>query len=91
MGRWPARGEPKCGFGGLFVQYDVTYQSGGEQQTVGVEAESAAEAAQMVQQQHGRGEDLFELISVQLLDELPADHHSTMPGSEGSTTAPSGA
>ncbi|MGI8643706.1 MAG: hypothetical protein ACR2LS_06270 [Thermomicrobiales bacterium] len=72
------------------MRYDVTYQSGGDQHTVGVDAENAAEAAQMVQQQHGHNEDLFELISVQLLDELPADHHSTMPGSESTPSSPTG-
>lgn len=72
------------------MRYEVTFQSGGEQTTAGVEADSAAEAAQTVQLEHGHGEDLFELISVQLLDELPPDHHSTVPGSEGTSSSPTG-
>ncbi|HEV2108113.1 MAG TPA: hypothetical protein VGR16_07605 [Thermomicrobiales bacterium] len=69
------------------MQYDVTYQVGGDQHVVRVDAADAASAAQTVQEEHGHGADLFELISVQLLDELPPEHHSTFPGSDHASSA----
>ena len=51
------------------MRYDVTYQIGGEERTDRVEAPDAAAAAAAVHDAHGRSADLFELISVQLLDE----------------------
>ncbi len=54
------------------MRYDVTFQLAGEQHTDHVDAADAASAAQMVQQRHGQSTEMFELISVQLLDEMPS-------------------
>jgi len=72
------------------MHYEVTYQVGGEQSVEHVDAADAASAAQRVQEIHGHGDGLFELISIHLMDELPADHHTGMPGSSsgGSTSSP---
>lgn len=51
------------------MRYDVTYQIAGEQRTDRVDAPDAAAAAAAIHDAHGRSADLFELISVQLLDE----------------------
>lgn len=64
------------------MHYEVSYQVGGEQRVEHVDANDAASAAQRVQELHGHGDGLFELISIHLMDELPADHHSTVPGSQ---------
>lgn len=69
------------------MRYDVTYQIGGEQHVTRVDAADAASAARAVQEEHGHSEDMFELISIQLLDELPPEHHSTLPGSEAESSS----
>ena len=51
------------------MRYDVTYQVAGEEHTDRVEAPDAAAAAAAIHEAHGRSSDMFELISVQLLDE----------------------
>lgn len=51
------------------MRYDVTYQIAGDERTERVEAPDAAAAAAAIHDAHGRSADLFELISVQLLDE----------------------
>jgi len=51
------------------MRYDVTYQVAGEEHTDRVDAPDAAAAAAAIHDAHGRTSELFELISVQLLDE----------------------
>ena len=51
------------------MRYDVTYQVAGEEHTERVDAPDAAAAAAAIHDAHGRSSDMFELISVQLLDE----------------------
>ncbi|CAA9555200.1 MAG: hypothetical protein AVDCRST_MAG49-2128 [uncultured Thermomicrobiales bacterium] len=53
------------------MRYDVTYQVGGEERTDHIDAPDAASAVAQVQEAHGRTAELFELISVNLLDEMP--------------------
>lgn len=50
-------------------QYDVVYQSGGEEHTERVSAPDAATAASHIQTEHGREEGLFELIAVNLIED----------------------
>jgi hypothetical protein len=52
------------------MHYNVTYHLGTEEFTAEVEAPDAATAVSKIQFDHGRSEDHFELISVQLLDSL---------------------
>lgn len=54
------------------MQYEVRYQVAGDEFATTVEAEDAATAARLVQEQNVSSEDPFELIQVQLLDE-PGD------------------
>ncbi len=51
------------------MQYDVRFQIAGEDRSQTVEAESAAEAAALVQEQFINSSDAFELIQVTLLDD----------------------
>jgi hypothetical protein len=53
------------------MQYEVRYLIGGEERSDIVEAETAADAARIVQDQFLRSESVFELIQVQLLDDQP--------------------
>jgi len=53
------------------MRYDVTYQVGGEERTDRIDAPDAASAVAQVQETHGRTAEMFELISVNLLDEMP--------------------
>lgn len=54
------------------MQYEVRYQVAGDEFATTIDADDAATAARVVQEQHLGGEDSFELIQVQLLDE-PGD------------------
>lgn len=49
-------------------QYDVVYQSGGQEFTQRVQADDAASAAAMIQNEHRREEGLFELIAINLIE-----------------------
>lgn len=51
------------------MQYDVRYQIGGEEATETVEADSAADAARVVQDKFLGSDDVFELIQVHLIEE----------------------
>lgn len=51
------------------MRYEVRYQIGGDERTVEVEADSAAAAAQLAQEEHLESEEVFELIQVHLLDD----------------------
>lgn len=53
------------------MRYEVRYQIGGEEHTVEVDVDDAATAAQSVQEQFLESHDVFELIQVQLLDDMP--------------------
>lgn len=50
------------------MHYSVTYLAGVTEHTEEIEAPDAATAVSKVQFEHGRTEEHFELISVQLLD-----------------------
>ncbi len=50
------------------MRYAVTYQVGGEEHVDELDAADAAAAVAAVHDAHGRSPELFELISVQLLD-----------------------
>ncbi len=65
------------------MHYEVRYLSGGDEQSVLVDAETAAEAAQLAQVESKslNAEDAFELVQVQLLDELEEVSH-VQPGQE---------
>jgi hypothetical protein len=54
------------------VQYDVTFQVGGEERVERVEAPDAATAVETVRAAHRGKPELFELIQVLLLDEHEA-------------------
>lgn len=51
------------------MQYDVRYQIGGEEHSEIVDADTAADAARIVQDQFLASGDVFELIQVHLLEE----------------------
>jgi hypothetical protein len=53
------------------MRYDVRYQVGGEEFSQEIDAEDAAMAASMVQDEFLASPEVFELIQVQLLDEMP--------------------
>jgi hypothetical protein len=59
------------------MKYEVRYIVDGEEFTEEVDVETAAEAAETVKQHHPHPGDTFELIQVQLMEdmpELPGDH-----------------
>ena len=62
------------------MRYDVTYQVAGEQHTERIDAPDAAAAAAAIHDAHGRSSDLFELISVQFLDEPSYPLHTHANG-----------
>lgn len=51
------------------MQYEVRFQVAGDDHIQTVEADSAAEAAAMVQEQYLQSNDSFELIQVTLLED----------------------
>lgn len=53
------------------MKYEVRYISDNEERTDIVDGETAAEAASQVQKLHSNPDDHFELIQVQLMDEMP--------------------
>jgi hypothetical protein len=53
------------------MRYEVRYQIGGEEHSVEVDVDDAATAAQVVQEQFFDSDDIFELIQVHLLDDMP--------------------
>ena len=55
------------------MQYQVTFQLAGEARTEAVEAMDAASAVNQIQFEYGRGDELFELISVTLNEPIGAD------------------
>lgn len=57
--------------------YSVTYLLSGEEQTDTIDASDAASAVARAQFDHGRGEEQFELISVQLIDPETEDGESS--------------
>lgn len=50
------------------MRYAVTYQVGGDEHVDELDAADAAAAVSAVHDTHGRSPEMFELISVQLLD-----------------------
>ena len=61
------------------MQYDVTYQIGGEERTDRVDAPDAAGAAAAVREAHDAPEDRFELLLVHLIDESAPDGAAPAP------------
>ena len=61
------------------MRYEVRYQIGGEERTIEVDVDDAATAAATVQEQFIGSSDVFELIQVQLLDEMPEPELATDP------------
>ena len=61
------------------MQYDVTYQIGGEERTDRVDAPDAAGAAAVVREAHDAPEDRFELLLVHLIDESTSDSAAPAP------------
>ena len=55
------------------MRYAITYQVGGEQHVQEVDAPDAATAADMIHEAHGRTAEMFELISVALLEDPTED------------------
>jgi hypothetical protein len=53
------------------MRYEVRYQIGGEDGSIEVEADSAAAAASIAHEQFLDHAEVFELIQVHLLDEMP--------------------
>jgi hypothetical protein len=51
------------------MHYDVRYQLGGEEKIEIVDAETAADAARIVQDQYLTSDEVFELIQVHLIEE----------------------
>ena len=52
------------------MRYEVRYQLDGEEHAEEVDAETAADAAQQVNDRHLSADEAFELLQVQLLDEI---------------------
>lgn len=52
------------------MRYEVRYQLDGEEHAEEVDAETAADAAQQVNDRHLSVDEVFELLQVQLLDEI---------------------
>ena len=55
------------------MQYHVTFLIGSEERTEQLDATDAASAVAQTQIEFGRGEEQFELISVQLDEPMPND------------------
>lgn len=55
------------------MRYEVRYQLNGDEQTMLVEAETAATAVEEVHHRLGIGDEGFELIQVTLIDDQSAD------------------
>ena len=53
------------------MRYEVRYLIGGEEHTDEVDVDDAATAAHVVQEQFLETDEIFELIQVHLLDEMP--------------------
>ena len=51
------------------MQYEVTFLVDGQEQTEHVEAPDAAGAVAVIQAEHGRSQEQFELIQVHLLED----------------------
>ena len=66
-----------------YMHYEVRFLSGGVEQTVLIDAETAAEAAQIAQtgSQSPEADTPFELVQVQLLDQLDEVSH-VQPGQD---------
>lgn len=54
-------------------EYTVRYQLGGEEFTVSLEAENAASAARIVEDQHIEEDERFELIEVHMVEDSDTD------------------
>ena len=57
--------------------YSVTFLLSGDEQTDTIDATDAASAVARAQFDHGRGDEQFELISVQVIDSETADEEES--------------
>jgi hypothetical protein len=57
--------------------YNVTFLLAGEEQTDSIDASDAASAVAKIQFDHGRGDEQFELISVQLVETEESDEEQS--------------
>lgn len=64
---------------GFIMRYEVRYLVGGDEHTIEVDADDAASAASLAQEQYLDSSDTFELIQVHLLDEMPDQLESAAP------------
>ena len=55
------------------MRYEVTIQIAGDERTETVDAPDAATAVATVEAEHGRTTELFELIQVQLIEEVSSE------------------
>ena len=55
------------------MHYEVTFQIAGDERTESVDAPDAATAVAMVEAEHGRTPELFELIQVHLIEDIAAE------------------
>lgn len=59
------------------MRYEVRFQIDGDERTIEVEAESAADAAHQAQEEFLSSDRVFELIQVHLLDDHVAEQLGT--------------
>jgi hypothetical protein len=64
------------------MRYEIHFLSNGEEQVEIVDAPDAPAAASLIQYEHGRSEESFELLSVTVLEEN--DDHSLSTASKNS-------
>lgn len=55
------------------MRYAITFQVGGDEHTQEVDAPDAATAAEIIRDERGKTDEMFELISVLLLDPIDQD------------------
>lgn len=55
------------------MKYEVRYQRGGDEQTILVDADDAASAAEQAQLREAESQEVFELIQVHFLDDEAAE------------------
>jgi hypothetical protein len=63
------------------MRYEIRYLSEGEEQVEVVDAPDAPAAASLIQYEHGRSQESFELLSVTLLEEN--NNHSLSNAASG--------
>ncbi|MFL5761602.1 MAG: hypothetical protein ACJ789_17955 [Thermomicrobiales bacterium] len=64
------------------MRYEIRFRSEGEERVEIVDAPDAPAAASLIQYEHGRSEESFELLSVTLLEEHDHTISNAASGSE---------